>query len=200
VNDDGRRVIIHAKSNYGPKADTIGFSFGDEGFTWDGIQATIRESDVRARAASTPKRTKPAGYVRGQCREWLEEFLADGPKSKKEIEAACEFSPETLGRAADQLGVAKIREKGFGAVSLWYPAGWEFPKDSTADVMDSNSQIHREKPSSHHQVTSLDSAGADLMVETSADDVVHFGARSGILSFGQELNGESDSAAEESSA
>jgi hypothetical protein len=38
------------------------------------------------------------------------------------------------------------------------------------------------------------------MVETSADDVVHFGARSGILSLEQELNGESDSAAEESSA
>jgi KaiC/GvpD/RAD55 family RecA-like ATPase len=164
IDDEGRRVIIHTKSNYGPRAQTIGFSFDDDGFRWDGVLPEIRESDARASEVSTPRRPRPAGHVRKSCRDWLEDTLRDGPKSKKEIEAACEFSSETLSRAADQLGVQKIKQKGFAGTSMWYPPHWEIPKDTGTDMMDGNTDKPRENPSSHHEVN-FHETGADMMVD-----------------------------------
>lgn len=149
-DDDGRRVIVHGKSNYGQKAETIGFSFGDNGFTWDGVLPRIRESHVRASESSVPRKATGGRKYREECSNWLLDELKEGPKTRGELLRACNFGEGTLKRAADELGVIRKRPEKVGEQGIWRlptPGDTESSKENLSGPTSDNPEKPRETPS-----------------------------------------------------
>jgi hypothetical protein len=168
-DDDGRRVVVHAKSNYGQKAETIGFSFGDNGFSWDGVLPRIRESHVRASEASVPKKATGGRKYREECSTWLLDQLTDGPKTRGELLRTCEFGEGTLKRAADELGVIRERPTKVGEQGIWRlptTTDTEASNDNLSGPTSEDLEEQREKGSG--QSSSFESSGLTQTPDSNA--------------------------------
>ena len=92
---------------------------------------------------------------RTEAMTWLENFLADGEKSFKEIETAWEaegFSEDTMRQAARKLGVKK-RSEGFGKDKVGY---WSLPFMIAPPIDADNFPINRESPIDGENVESAE--------------------------------------------
>lgn len=106
--NDGRYILKHPKSNYGPTGRAIGYSLSDEGFEWGEM---YDEGDL-----PMEKRGKRVS----QAIAFLESFLANGPMRAKELEDAakdCEIAVATLNRA--KKGVAESYFSRSEAAWMW---------------------------------------------------------------------------------
>ena len=168
VDDEGRRVLVQPKSNYGPHANTIGFSLGEHGFQWDGVCLLIRESHVRASAEAKPK--KPSGgraYLEDAV-AWLNKELKEGPKSRGELLKESPYGEGTIKRAADVLGVIRTRPTKVGQQGIWHLPDPDSPKDTPSGPTDENSEKPRETPSgqpSENEVSGPTETGSGLTLD-----------------------------------
>jgi hypothetical protein len=87
---DGSKVMRHVKANYSPLGPTLGFSFGDHGFTWTG---EVDEASSFQQARRTVKKNA--------SEDWLRQALSNGPVRAPDIERlakAAGLSMRTLNR------------------------------------------------------------------------------------------------------
>ncbi len=122
VSKGGQRYMAHVKSNWAANGATLAYSFGQNGFAWDGLYDGSLHDD-------TPQVSlRP----RGQVAAWLKVQLRDGPVSAVEMlqRAGQEnFSETTVQRA--KKGIVKS----YITKGVWY---WEL-EDGTME------QIQREE-------------------------------------------------------
>lgn len=114
--DSERLVILSVKNNIGPMAAGLGYwivahdlgnGIVSSGIEWDQEPVAVTANEaLRASGAGAP------GAV-DEAKEFLEQFLADGPHTATEVREAAEangIAKRTLARAKKELGV--ISEKG----------------------------------------------------------------------------------------
>jgi putative DNA primase/helicase len=126
------RVIIHSKTNIGPKGPSIEFSFEGNAFRWLGI-SEIRESDFVDQQTTYTQKTTSKG---SEAEDFLREILAPEPQKSTVIFDMAEergISKSSLNRAKDRLGI--ISTKGRGESSAWI---WSLPKKDTPTPPPSN--------------------------------------------------------------
>jgi hypothetical protein len=119
--DESMRVILHTKTNIGPKGSSIGFTFQDDHFKWLG-KVAISEKDFLFEKATEGTHRSTKGL---EAEEFLRSMLGFGPKPSilvlKEAQDAG-ISNASLQRAKDRLGI--MSKKGRGDDTSWT---WELP-------------------------------------------------------------------------
>lgn len=139
LDDEGRRVLVHAKANLSGRAPTLGFTISPSGWTWDGV-VDVRESAVQADEAMVPRRPpgRPA-EARRVAEEWLRSLLAAGPRPVMEVIARAEdkdISGSTIRRAAASIGI--VSTGGYRGT----PASWALPSNRPPDPSKGDSENH----------------------------------------------------------
>jgi hypothetical protein len=108
--NSGRRGIAHIKSNLGPLVDTIEYSIDDRGFHWGRLapeltaQSFVAQIDRRQTCSQ-----------RDIARDWLVEFLSEGPRWATDIREVSEqegHSWRTLMRVKSDLGITHEKVDG----------------------------------------------------------------------------------------
>jgi len=122
-----RRLLLSVKNNLGPKAPGIGYFIGTKSITgginaphilWDDAPVDLTANQALAAAGSALK----DGGAMEKAKEFLREFLADGPASADDGEEAAEkngIKSRTLDRARSALGV-KAKKDGFQGEWRWH--------------------------------------------------------------------------------
>jgi putative DNA primase/helicase len=112
--DADRRLFLPIKNNLARDNGGLAYRIDDSGkIVWDAAAVTIRADDVLA-AGEKPSKCDTA-------EDWLAEYLRDGPKPVKEIDAEAEaagINNRTLRRAREGLGI-RPRKAGFGLGWCW---------------------------------------------------------------------------------
>lgn len=106
VSKGGQRFMAHVKSNWAANGPTLAYTFGAEGFSWQG------EFDGSAADSHKVSTTR-----RGAIEDWMKDQLKDGPVlAARMLDAAMEYgySDRTLARAKNGL-VNSYNSRG-----LWY--------------------------------------------------------------------------------
>jgi hypothetical protein len=128
-----RRLFLPVKCNLAKDRGGLAYTIAarDDGtpdgtpfIQWGEVVSNIT-ADRMMSAGADDHRQLPA------AQRWLGKFLSDGPRPQKEVEAEGiqkGFSPRTIRRAGDELGVKKGR-KGFGKEGVWM---WSIPIDGQA--------------------------------------------------------------------
>jgi hypothetical protein len=135
--DQSRRLLLGVKNNLA--ADVGGLAYRIDGsggaprLVWEECAVNLSANDVLATIDMGDR------SERKEAKEWLREYLDDGPAPAEEVERAARrvgISHTTLWRAAGGLGMKRRKLGGRGA-------GWEWsldedakPKDSTPSVSD----------------------------------------------------------------
>ena len=106
----GQRAMVHLKNSLGPLGKSIGYSIGDEGFSWTG------ENDLTAADLLEPEAGPEEAGEREDAVAWLEDELSQGPHGAGELlqrGAKVGHNGRTLRRAFASMGGLKKRD-GFG--------------------------------------------------------------------------------------
>ncbi|MDA8391067.1 MAG: AAA family ATPase [Gammaproteobacteria bacterium] len=137
-----RRLLMRAKSNVGP--DDGGFAYEllrqDELAAYPGIFASSvlwgESVEGSAREILAQAEAQPAkGGALSEARDWLRDFLTEGPQPQREIKAAADahcHSWATVKRAQKALGIEWYREGGIGKAGAWY---WRLPGTEASKVL-----------------------------------------------------------------
>ena len=125
IDEDGRRLLLHAKNNLAPPSLGLAYKIqealvGDRLIVssrvmWEGehVDLSADEAMQQDRGWQSPERDK--------AEEFLANLLANGPVKQAVIDEAIEgsfFAPRTVRRAAEKLGVIKQKD-GFSGPWLW---------------------------------------------------------------------------------
>jgi RecA-family ATPase len=128
IEEDGRRLLLHAKNNLAPAPKGLAYKIEEalvgprmiasSRVTWDHEHIDLSADEVmqKDRGWKSPERDSAAKF--------LEELLCGGPMKQVEIEEAVQgsfHSPRTIRRAAEQLGVTKKKD---GMTGGWL---WRLP-------------------------------------------------------------------------
>lgn len=114
----GQKAMGHIKSNLAPQGDTILFHIENTGVVFDGFSEKNID-DILYPKIQTREKGAPA---LDEAVEFLQEFLADGEKTKDEIiKAAYDkgISDMTLQRARPIVGIESERTKVFPSKTIW---------------------------------------------------------------------------------
>jgi hypothetical protein len=134
-----RCVVAVSKCNIAPLAESLAYRVTSDPerecgvIAWEGTTAHTATS-LLAEPASAEERS-----ARDEARDWLDAVLGEGPARAKVAQAAAKeagIAVRTLRRAADDLGLRKVR-RGFGAGSVVW---WCRPGDEDA-IPDSETPI-----------------------------------------------------------
>ena len=126
--DEGKRAIVHNKSNLAQNGASLAFGLDSSGgFTWLG------EYDITIDELLSDKKKPETQFVK--ARRLIETALAKGPILSADMMQMAEeqgISPKTLNRAKDALGVISVKRH-----NRWY---WEFPIEVEYTVVNEDSQ------------------------------------------------------------
>ncbi len=107
----GQRAMVHLKNSLGPLGKSIGYSIGEEGFSWTG------ENDLTAADLLEPEAGAEEAGEREDAAAWLEVALSGGPQEAGDLQQRFEREQRgtrrTLRRALASIGGTRTRE-GFG--------------------------------------------------------------------------------------
>jgi DNA repair protein RadA/Sms len=112
ADDPDSRAMVQVKSNLGRFGHSLGFTIGEDGFSWTG-KSSLTSSDLIAPQGDAETRSEFGSAV-----EYLENELADGPKRQRDLLARGRFSERTLQRARARIGAERSRD-GEGGAWLW---------------------------------------------------------------------------------
>lgn len=107
---DGRNVLVHAKSNIGPKGKSMGYEIVGEGFRWTGEMDLTADDLAAGSIGNAEDRDAVSEAV-----EYLSSSLLEGAKLATECVAelkACGVSERTIRRAKTKLGVKSRKRWG----------------------------------------------------------------------------------------
>jgi putative DNA primase/helicase len=124
LEEDGRRLLLHAKNNLAPPPLGLAYSIQEkvvgQGIVsscvlWEGNHVDMSADDAmqQDRGWQSPERDK--------AEEWLENLLANGPMKQADVDDAINgtfMAPRTVRRAAEKLGVIRNKD-GFSGPWLW---------------------------------------------------------------------------------
>jgi hypothetical protein len=118
-----RRGLVHIKSSLAPVADAVGYALDPAfGFKWTGA------SNLTAAALTAPEPVDGDRSALDEAVAFLEEVLADGGRSSKEVLLGARqagVTEPTLRRAKEKLGVKAVRlSDGNKGCGTW---GWRLP-------------------------------------------------------------------------
>lgn len=126
-NDEGARILAHAKSNLAPLGSSLRFRLIDGHIEWLGV------SNLTAEDLNGPsERSSEERGNREEAIDWLRDALQDGPQ----------FSHDLIKRAKDELGVSertlKRAKAALGVVHFKEPGRdgrwmWELPGEDKQD-------------------------------------------------------------------
>ncbi|MBV1734243.1 MAG: AAA family ATPase [Candidatus Desulforudis sp.] len=108
-DDSELRVMIHLKSSCAPAGPTQAFVLSNTGFAWAGTTATTADDLLFT------EKKKPGETKLDRAMDWLEDFLADGPKTKQEVDKAARrkgINVRTLRTAKEKLKVKSCKRPG----------------------------------------------------------------------------------------
>jgi len=114
-DDPTEKVLVHTKSNLGPKTPSLTFSIEDGRFTW-GKETTITADEILAPPANNDEKSQIDEAV-----EFLMKALANGPVTSKQIfkdARGSGISERTLWRAKSKIK-AKASKEGFQTEWHW---------------------------------------------------------------------------------
>jgi hypothetical protein len=103
-NEPNTRAMVQVKNNLGPYGDALGFTIGENGFSWTG-KSDLTSGDLLASDCETETRSDIACAV-----DFLTAELATGPKLQRDLVQASGLGERTLQRAALKLGVKRERD------------------------------------------------------------------------------------------
>jgi hypothetical protein len=112
-DDETRRVVRVAKTNYREPASGLSFTLGSDEEFEVGYVANVTASDVTAEQITSAPATADERGDRDDARTFVREFLADGPQPSEDMLRAAEangVSRRTLFRARKDEGVVSTRE------------------------------------------------------------------------------------------
>ena len=118
--DSDHRILMHIKSNLGPKALSLGFTFVDDLFEWTGVR-DIDDEEL----SSIGQYKKKERTSENTATDFLLNFLKNGPVETTTLFAAAEgagITIPTLRRAKKGQGV--VASKGEGQHGKWF---WSTP-------------------------------------------------------------------------
>ena len=102
---DDKRAMVQAKSNLGEFGESLGYVIeGDGSFRWTG-KSDLTAVDLQIAESTADERSD----IDEAC-NYLEQTLATGARTVKELEEGTDVHPRTLRRAAQKLGVKRTRE------------------------------------------------------------------------------------------
>jgi AAA domain/Domain of unknown function (DUF6371) len=132
--NENERVIVHSKTNIGPKGPSIEFSFEGDAFRWLGI-SEFRESDfVDQTNTHSHQKTRKGS----EAEAFLKEILEPGPQRSTlvyDMADEAEISRSSLNRAKERLGV--VSTKGRGEDSGWT---WSLPRSQATPPVAHNDE------------------------------------------------------------
>ena len=132
--NENERIIVHSKTNIGPKGPSIEFSFEGDAFRWIGI-SEFRESDfVDQTNTHSHQKTRKGS----EAEAFLKEILEPGPQRSTlvyDMADEAEISRSSLNRAKERLGV--VSTKGRGEDSGWT---WSLPRSQATSPVAHNDE------------------------------------------------------------
>lgn len=126
-----RRLLLPGKNNLAPEGNGLAFTIiGDPPtIAWERDPVAMTADDALAiENDSTQKKPGPEPKARTRAVEWLLDLLKDGPMASAKIQQEGKeagYSPRTLHRAKDELGIKPYREQFGGAWTWKLPPGSE---------------------------------------------------------------------------
>jgi putative DNA primase/helicase len=132
-DDNSQRLILPTKMNLAPDATGMSYSIEDGGVRWGDSPVTMTADDVQARAASASKDSTASQSALENVAAFLQEALADGPVSSKDLIADAKensVAEKTLRRAFTWIGGKPQKESG-KLEGKWF---WQLPEDGPAAV------------------------------------------------------------------
>lgn len=132
IEEDGRRLLLHAKNNLAPAPLGLAYKIQEtlvgaraivsSRIMWEGehVDISVDEAMQQDRGWKSPLKDK--------AEEFLKDLLANGPRKQADIDEAAEESfhaPRTIRRAAETLGVIKKKD---GMTGGWL---WRLPNVSS---------------------------------------------------------------------
>ena len=139
--DKARRLLLPGKNNLAPEGSGLAFTITGHPPTirWeaDPVAMTANEA-LAAEVAESARKPGPPAETREAAAQWLTDFLADGPKTARQVRDAVretEFSMRTIQYAREELGVRSVRD-GVRNTSVWTLAG-----HSTGDDPDRRAEL-----------------------------------------------------------
>jgi hypothetical protein len=149
--DPTKRAIIQTKNSVAPWGASIGYEIRDGQFFWTGL------SDLTAgQVLSADAKFSESGSKLDEAKDFLRDYLADGPKSAKETISASERSGiefVTLKRAKQASGIESYQEP--GKRGNWFYRLSQSPDQSGSEGQDPYTSILDpmiENPVSHGRV------------------------------------------------
>jgi len=125
-NDPQQRAMVQIKNNLGAYGPALGYEIDATGqFFWTG-ESTLTQSDLLA----------PEGVgqdsAKDEAVEWLQTFLADGPRTARQLERAAREAGHTWAtiRRAKQKAGAESRKVGLGEGWVWQLADQDAHEDA----------------------------------------------------------------------
>lgn len=118
--DPNNLLIIHSKSNLARKGQTLKFTKLDDTIEFTGY------SDITDYKMDNPYSAgEKASPKLEQAIEFLQDYLQDGAKTRKEInqelyKRGLDIGKDTLIKAGDILNISMEKLKGFGTGTIWY--------------------------------------------------------------------------------
>lgn len=116
--DSNLRVVVHAKTNVGPRARSVMYSLDGDAFTWKG------ESDLTAdQVLATPANSDEKSQLE-EAKDFLRTILKDSPVASGEIAKQSRqagIAERTLWRAKSALRVKADKRGEEGAWRWWLP-------------------------------------------------------------------------------
>ncbi len=116
----GEKAFVQTKNNIAPVlSQALGFLITEGGFQWTDKPSTLTAECMLAYRESTS--TEEAS-LRAQAKEFLANFLADGPKASKAVHTAAAqagISMRTLGRAKRDLHIQSEKDASFSGEWSW---------------------------------------------------------------------------------
>jgi hypothetical protein len=128
---EGRRVVVSVKLNVAARPDGIGFRIDESGVVYDGEPVTMDATT----AFSTTARDPEECTARDEARDFLTEFLSDGPVASTRVIGEARkagIAEKTLRRAQKAMGVTARREGGLGADGAW---SWRLPTTTAVSTI-----------------------------------------------------------------
>jgi hypothetical protein len=131
-NNKSRRLLLPGKCNLAAARDGLAFSIGGDPprVTWELQPVTMTADDVLAIETRQAARPGPKPVARDAAADWLLGLLKAGPAQTAAVKAEAAkagYPWRTVQRAADQLGVQRVRQR------VGQPGLWQLPASSCQD-------------------------------------------------------------------
>ncbi len=152
--DEGLRILAHAKSSLAKSGGSQSFRINEGRFVWTGPSSVSADE-----LSAPPTRTQKASM--DEASEFLEDVLAGGPVSATDVltqATGAKITKRTLHRAKGQLGVQSSRVGGAGGDGRWE---WSLPSASNGPPTEAQPKDANEPKDANRPLGNLGNLSAE---------------------------------------